>query len=116
MVRELWLSAFVFCFGVPLVFVVDSRLIRRFLFGWACESGAGGAGSSACFRFCCYVHEVSWFAGHGLGRGEGTDVFGVFCRMVTSSVVASSSSSHSSQVTGNTRCFCVFGGVEARWE
>ena len=48
--------------------------------------------------------------GCGIGRGEGTDIFGVFCLMVTSLAATSSASSHSSQVTGNARCFCVFGG------
>ena len=46
----------------------------------------------------------------GLYYGEATDVLGVFCRMVTSSVVGSGVSSHSTRVTDNFLCFCVFGG------
>ena len=54
--------------------------------------------------------EGCWFVGRGLGCGEGIDVLGVFCRMVTSLVMGSSASSHSTRVTGNARCSCVFGG------
>ena len=94
----------------PSVSVVDSRLMRLFFFGGSCDSGAGGVGSSICFLFCCRVLEGCWFVERGLGCDEATDVLGVFCRMVTSSVVGSSASSHSTRITGNARCFCVFGG------
>ena len=60
MVREFRLASVVFCIWVPSVFVVDSQLIRRFLFSWACESGTGGVGSSACLRFYCRVPEVCY--------------------------------------------------------
>ena len=46
----------------------------------------------------------------GLYSCEATDVLGVFCRMVTSSVVGSGVPSHSTWVKGNAFCFCVFGG------
>ena len=110
MAVELGLASFDFCCWVPLVSVVDSQLMRHFFFGSFCESGACGVGSSTCFLFCCRIPEGCWFVGRGLGCGEGTDVLGVFCRMVTSSAMRSSALSHSSRVTGNARCFCVFGG------
>ena len=86
--------------------------MRRFFFGWSCDSGAVGVGSSVCFLFCCRIPEDSWFVEQGLCCGEATNVLGVFYRMVTSSVVGSSSS-HSTRVRGNAHCFCVFGGVGA---
>ena len=84
--------------------------MHLFFFGGSCEPRAGGVASSVCFLFCCRIPEGCWFVGHGLYCGEGTDVLGVFCRMVTSSVMGSSASSHSTRITGNARCLCFFGG------
>ena len=111
MVVELGLASFDFCCWVSSV--SDSRLMRRFFFGWSCESRASGVGSLVCFRFCCLIPEVCLFVGRGLCFGEGTDVLGVFWRMMTSSGSGSSASSHSTRVTGIARCFCVFAGCGA---
>ena len=51
--------------------------------------------------------------GAGFGCGEGTNAFGVFCLLVTSSAIEFSASSHSARVMGNARCFCVFDGGAA---
>ena len=104
------LASFDYCCWVPSSSVVDSRLMHLFFFDWSCDSRAGGVGSSVCFLFCCRISEACWFVGRGLCCGEGTDVLGVFCRLVTSSVMGSSASFHSTRFTVNARCFCVFGG------
>ena len=49
--------------------------------------------------------------GCGLGCGGVTNFRGLFCLMVTS--LATASSSHSLQVSGNARFLCLFGGSGA---
>ena len=84
--------------------------MRLFFFGGSCEPRAGVVASWVCFLFYCRIPEGCWFVDRGLYCGEAIDVLCVFCRMVTSLVVGSSTLSHSTWVTGNARCFCVFGG------
>ena len=60
--------------------------------------------------------EGCWLVGRGLGCGEVIDVLGGLWRMVTSSGMASSASSHSTRVAVTARCLCVFGGGGAEAE
>ena len=58
-----------------------------FLFWGSWDPGAVGVTISVWFVRFLRAPEGSCFVERGLGRGEATDVLGVFCRMVTSSVV-----------------------------
>ena len=92
------------------VFAGVSRFRHLFFFGGSYDPGASGVAPSVWFVRCCHTPKSCCFVERGLYCGEATNVIGVFCCMVTSSVVGSSASSHSTRVTGNARCFCVFGG------